>query len=71
MDNKELEEFLFFESKKCFDYKIDNILIWKYLREFVYDQYIHKIYNTENRVAEFSKIKFGFFLLDNYIKFFL
>lgn len=70
MDNKELEEFLFFESKKCFDYKIDNILIWKYLREFVYDQYIHKIYNTENRVAEFSKIKFGFFFIGQLYKIF-
>lgn len=61
MKNSELEKFLFFESKECFDYKIDNVFVWKYLREDVYDQYIHKVYNTADRVTEFSKFKFGLF----------
>ena len=70
MKNSELEKFLFFESKECFDYKIDNVLVWKYLREDVYDQYIHKVYNTADRVTGFSKFKFGLFFLKELYKIF-
>ena len=70
MKNSELEKFLFFESKECFDYKIDNVLVWKYLREDVYDQYMHKVYNTADRVTGFSKFKFGLFFLKELYKIF-
>jgi len=59
--NNAIETFLCFEAQDCFDFKIDNVLIWKYLREFIYDTYINNVYHTENRVPKFSSLRFGLF----------
>lgn len=68
--NNEIEKFLNFESKYCFDYEIDNVLVWKYLREFIYDEYIHKVYNTQNRVPSYSNFKFGVFFIGQLFRLF-
>lgn len=63
MENDRLNKFLTFEAESCFDYTVDGIRIWKYLREFVYDEYIRKIYKTEARVHSCSDFKFGMYLV--------
>lgn len=45
---------LFLETEKSynfFDLEIENVLIWKYIREDIYNLFLEREYKTERRVA--------------------
>ena len=65
-----IEFFLQFEEIECFSFKVNGVYIWKYFREEAYDNYIHNIYKTSERVSKRDPKKIKKYLKSQYFKVF-
>lgn len=69
---KSIEKFLNLEADlDLFDLQIDQVSIWKYIREFIYDKYLEKSFNVESRVAKISKKNNFFWLWLDTLRYFI
>lgn len=69
--NVEIERFLAYEDNYGFSFAIDNVKIWKYIREYIYDSYINCQFQTEDRVYKFKEWKFRLYLALQFYKIFI